>query len=46
MESVSEMARVERVARLNEGEGRRGSARVGEGERGSVRVGEGGRVSS
>ena len=39
------MARVERVARLNEGarvgEGRRGSARVGEGERGSARVGEG-----
>ena len=29
------MARVERVARLNEG------ARVGEGERGSARVGEG-----
>ena len=34
------MARVERVARLNEG------ARVGEGERGSARVGEGRAKSS
>ena len=37
------MARVTRVARLNEG---RGSARVSEGERGSARVGEGRAKSS